>query len=58
MSRFKTFVCRSAHRGSAVTNLTSVHEDVVSIPGPAQRFKDLVWPQAVAEAVDATLIHP
>ena len=30
----------SSHSGSVVMNLTSVHEDVGSIPGLAQRVKD------------------
>ena len=32
----------SSHRGLAVTNLTSFHEDAVSIPGLAQWVKDAV----------------
>ena len=31
---------RSSHLGSAETNLASIHEDVSSIPGPAQGVKD------------------
>jgi len=32
----------SSHRGSVVTNLTSIHEDVGSIPDLAQWLKDPV----------------
>ena len=32
---------RSSHCGSAVMNLTSMHEDAGSIPGLAQWFNDL-----------------
>ena len=34
--RFKKLNCRSFHRGSAETNLTSAHEDLGSIPGLVQ----------------------
>ena len=33
--------CRSSRYGLVVMNLTSIHQDVGSIPGPAQRVKDL-----------------
>ena len=37
---FKEMAEWSSHHGSAVSNLTSIHEDVDSIPGLAQWIKD------------------
>ena len=36
---------RSSHRGSVEMNPTSIHEDVASIPGPAQcvKYPVLLW---------------
>ena len=33
-----------SHRGSAITNLTRIHEDVGSIPGLAQCVNNLALP--------------
>ena len=35
----------------------SVHVDVGSIPGLAQRVKDLAWPQAAVQVTDAARIQ-
>ena len=46
-NRFKNPHLWSSHCGTAETNPTSIHEDVGSTPGLAQRVKDLVLPRAV-----------
>ena len=43
----KTFRDRSSHCGAAEMNLTSIHEDAGSIPGPALWVGDPVLLQAV-----------
>ena len=38
------FLDQSSHYGSAIMNPTGIHEDVGSIPDPAQWVKDLALP--------------
>ena len=47
---------RRSRRSSTVTNLSSVHEDVSSVPGLAQTVKDLALPGAVVRLTDAAWI--
>ena len=44
MIDFRNVIIGSSYCGSVVTNLTSIHEDMGSIPGPAQWVKDLALP--------------
>ena len=46
----------SSHCGSAVTNLTSVHQDVSTIPGLAQWIKDPALLRAMVKIADASQI--
>ena len=46
----------SSHCGSVVPSLTSIHEDVASIPGLAQWVKDLVFPCTVVYVADVACI--
>ena len=54
--QFKKFNLRSSHCDSAVMNPTIIHEDMGSIPGPAQWIKDpeLLW--AMMQITDAAQI--
>ena len=47
VSDSKKFILGSSHHGSAETNLTSIHEDVGSIPGLDKWVKDLALPRDV-----------
>ena len=46
----------SSHGGPAVTNLTSIHEDVCLIPGLAQWVKDPALPCALVQVTDVAWI--
>ena len=48
--------CWHSHLGSAVTNLTSIHEDADLIPGLDQWVKDHTMPWAVVQVTDTARI--
>ena len=50
----KTLHIRSSHRGSVVTNPTSIHKDMGSIPGLAQWVKDSASLWAMVQVKDTT----
>ena len=49
---------RGSHCGSGVRNLTSIHEDAGSIPGPAWWVKDLALLWLWCRSAVAALIRP
>ena len=55
-SNYKINKCGISHCGSAVTNLTSIHEDMGLIPGSAQWVKNPALSQTATEVIDAAWI--
>ena len=53
---FRWAATRSSHYGSAEMNLTSIHKDTGSIPGPAQWVKDLALPWVMVWVTDTAQI--